>query len=331
MMSIEQQRYRDQYSFKAGLLNICDLVGLVRQVDTRSGVAWLQQSNNMNHNIPIRLRQGDRFPIWFQEGASAKVRARILPGLEGTERTCVVQPIGFDFPNVIDLPPQRAWEMQIRAGVPTDGVKPTEFGPASQQERFEAGGSSNMVSIAGYLAGMLVEPPGAPRPDGGRNDGLLVLGIRQTANPDDIIPVRLYGAKVKTVAKALTIGCPLLVMGRVEVRLKNVGDKDETTGIIPVQRYPFVRTSMLRNAQPKIHIIVDTPAWAVELQQQAAMNQRATKSVQEALDDGAPVVVQPEGGSSRTTAAAASFMVDPSVMAAIQAGESHNRSNPAGS
>lgn len=319
MMSIEQQRYREQYAFKAGLVNICDLVGMARKVDNRAGVAWMQQGNNMNHMIPIRLRHGDRFPTWFKDGALAKIRARIMPGLEGTERTCVIQPIGFDFPNVIDLPPQKAWEMQVRDGVPTDGTKPEKFGPSSAQEKFETGGSSNSVTLAGYLAGMLVEPPGVARPDGGRNDGLLVLGIRQTANPDDIIPVRLYGPKVKTVAKNLTIGCPLLVIGRVEVRLKNTGEKDEATGIIPVSRYPFVRTSTLRNAQPKVHILVDTPAWALELQQ---ANNKSTARAQESREDGSTAAANSQVGGGMN---AADFMIDPSVLASMQGVEPTSR------
>lgn len=318
MMSIEQQRYREQYAFKAGLINICDLVGLARNVDARTGVAWMQQSNNMNHMIPIRLKHGDRFPSWFKDGAQAKIRARIMPGLEGTERTCVIQPIGFDFPNVIDLPPQKAWEMQIREGVPTDGTKPSEFGPATAQEKFEAGGTSNDVWLAGYLAGMVLEPPGAIRPDGGRNDGLLVLGIRQTANPDDIIPVRLYGPKVKAVAKNLTIGCPLLVKGRVEVRLKNVGEKDEVTGIIPVQRFPFIRTAMLRNPQPKVHILVGTPAWALELQQAHA---KSTARAADARGSDAGAPTEAAGGRLDPS----DFVVDQSVLASIQGGEPASR------
>jgi hypothetical protein len=294
------------------MLNICDIVGVVRD---KSDLGLHVQFDNVKaHNIPVSMRPRDRYPKWLKNGVNVKVRGRLLAALEDTERVVRVEALGLDHPSTVELPPLENYNRMLREGQEANDPERVSklYGPSKREDRFRTGGSFNNAEIAGFLVAMVLERPGAPRADGGRNDGLLTLGIRQTNDVDDILPVRIYSPRVVAIAESLSLGAPLYVKGRVEVRLKNVGEPDPETGNHRTAKYPFVRTNILRGALPGEHIKIDTPGWALDLQQEEADRRtlRARRRMREETDDGAITEVASESAPPL----AASGLVDPSLL-----------------
>ena len=316
MLTVEQQRFRDQYSFRGGMMNICDIVGVVRD-KTEAGF-HVQFDNAKAHNIPVTLRPHDRYPKWLKDGVNIKVRGRIMPAVEGTERVARIEALGFDHPSTVELPPLENFNRMLREGQESnDGERASKlYGPSKREDRFRSGGSFNNAEIAGFLVAMVLERPGAPRADGGRNDGLLILGVRQTNDDNDILPVRIYSPRVAAIADSLSLGVPLYVKGRIEVRIKNVGEPNPETGIYDTARYPFVRTNVLRGAIPGEHIKIDTPAWALNLQKEEEESRtvRARRRMRESSEDSAVTEV----ASESATPLAATGMVDPSLLSKLR-------------
>ena len=287
MLSSDRQRDRDAYTYKGGMLNIADIVGRLREVDGRRGL--LQFDNVADHSVPFELRSRESWPQIARLGSMIKLRARILPDLEGAERIIRVEALGIDTPSVIDLPARDVFMAPVRPGQNVDPLPAKAFRPAASSDRFRPRGSRNNAEIAGFLVGMKLERPGAPKPDGGRNDGLLILGIRQSSDPGAILPVRIYGPRCVPMAAALRMGDPLYVQGKLEVRLKNIGEPDPETGIYQTSKHPFIRAAQLAGAQPGVHMKIDTPEWALALQAEAEgqVVSRQTRDAREAMAAGA--------------------------------------------
>ncbi len=328
MLSSDRQRDRDAYTYKGGMLNIADIVGRLRDVDGRTGL--LQFDNIVDHSVPFTLRSRESWPKIAKLGSMIKLRGRILPELEGTERIIRVEALGIDTPSVIDLPARDVFQAPVRQGQNVDPLPAKAFRPSQSADRFRPKGSRNSAEIAGFLVGMKLQRPGLPKADGGRNDGLLILGIRQSADPNAILPVRVYGPRCVAMAAALRMGDPLYISGKIEVRLKNIGDADPETGVFQTAKFPFVRAAQLSGAQPGVHMKIDTPDWAAELQQEAESQHvtRQTRNAREAMADGADeatVVTELAPSSSLEPDAPA---IDPGVLSALRGAPQLNAANP---
>jgi hypothetical protein len=286
VLSSDRQRDRDAYTYKGGMLNIADVVGRLRDVDGQHGL--LQFDNVVDHSIPFSLRPRENWPKIAKRGSMIKLRGRVLPDLDGTERILRVEALGIDTPSVIDLPARDVFLAPVRPGQNIDPLPAKAFRPSQSADRFRPKGSRNSVELAGFLVGMKLQRPGAPKPDGGRNDGLLILGIRQSADPEAILPVRVYGPRCVAMAAALRMGDPLYVSGKIEVRLKNVGEPDPETNVYKTAKYPFIRAAQLAGAQPGVHLKIETPDWAAQLQEEAESQAgaRQAKVAREAIADG---------------------------------------------
>jgi hypothetical protein len=286
VLSSDRQRDRDAYTYKGGMLNIADVVGRLRDVDGQHGL--LQFDNVVDHSIPFSLRPRENWPKIAKRGSMIKLRGRVLPDLDGTERILRVEALGIDTPSVIDLPARDVFLAPVRPGQNIDPLPAKAFRPSQSADRFRPKGSRNSVELAGFLVGMKLQRPGAPKPDGGRNDGLLILGIRQSADPDAILPVRVYGPRCVAMAAALRMGDPLYIAGKIEVRLKNVGEPDPETKVYQTAKYPFIRAAQLAGAQPGVHLKIETPDWAAQLQEEAESQAgaRQARVAREAMADG---------------------------------------------
>jgi hypothetical protein len=320
VLSSDRQRDRDAYTFKGGMLNIADVVGRLRDVDGQHGL--LQFDNVVDHSIPFSLRPRENWPKIAKRGSMIKLRGRVLPDLDGTERILRVEALGIDTPSVIDLPALDVFQAPVRTGQNIDPLPAKAFRPAQTADRFRPKGSRNSAELAGFLVGMKLQRPGAPKPDGGRNDGLLILGIRQSSDPNAILPVRVYGPRSVAMAAALRMGDPLYIAGKIEVRLKNIGEPDPQTGVYTTAKFPFIRAAQLAGAQPGVHLKIETPDWAAQLQEEAQSEAgvRQAAAAREAISDGhaeASVVSEsaPEGILDDAAPA-----IDPGVLNALRAG-----------
>lgn len=268
MLSVEQRKFDQLYAYRAGMANVAFVAGVARFVKAREG--YIQQSNNLNQMIHFLMEEGDTIPHWVRDGVNVKVVARMQGARNGDEPVVTLKALAFEPPSIYDMPPRQAWERDVREGVPTDEVKPSEFRPEDQgeEERPTMGGlrvsdTGNMVRVAGFVSSFFVEPAGVPKAEGGVTQGCLVLTLRQTNNKDDLIPVRCYGPKAESLARRLEVGVPLLVKGKVRVRLKNTGEPAGEGGILPVHKYPYVHVSNLGVANRSD--IREEPAWAKEM------------------------------------------------------------------
>lgn len=318
MLSSDRQRDRDTYTYKGGMLNIADVVGRLRDVDGQHGL--LQFDNVVDHSIPFSLRPRENWPKIAKRGSMIKLRGRVLPDLDGTERILRVEALGIDTPSVIDLPARDVFLAPVRPGQNIDPLPAKAFRPSQAADRFRPKGSRNSVELAGFLVGMKLQRPGAPKADGGRNDGLLILGIRQSADPNAILPVRVYGPRCVAMAAALRMGDPLYVAGKIEVRLKNIGEPDPETGVYKTAKYPFIRAAQLAGAQPGVHLKIETPDWAAQLQEEAESEAaaRQAKVAREAIADGhteASVVSESTPAGALDDSAPA---IDPGVLSALR-------------
>lgn len=318
MLSSDRQRDRDAYTYKGGMLNIADIVGRLRDVDGKSGL--LQFDNVVDHSVPFTLRSRENWPKIAKLGSMIKLRGRILPDLEGTERIIRVEALGIDTPSVIDLPARDVFLAPVRPGQNVDPLPAKAFRPSASNDRFRPKGSRNSAELAGFLVGMKLQRPGQPKPDGGRNDGLLILGIRQAADPNSILPVRVYGPRCVAMAGALRMGDPLYISGKIEVRLKNIGEPDPETEVYQTAKFPFIRAAHLSGAQPGVHMKIDTPAWALALQEEAEGQHVAhqARNAREAIADGAGEATVLSESTPATALGGDEPGIDPSVLSALR-------------
>jgi hypothetical protein len=139
------------------------------------------------------------------------------------------------------------------------------------------GAGQNYVSIAGFVDSKALVPATEHR----QEYGLIML--RQQRNPDENIPVRLRGSKMRVFLDRVKEGQPILVEG--VLRRKVIPDDN---GQI-VSSHTYVETRALRGAQFGTDITA-TPDWWMEirerlLQKTAARKTAAINKVQQSSDD----------------------------------------------
>ncbi len=259
MLSFKQTEQEYRYRYRSGMLNVAWIAGVARNLTARGG--FIQRSNNLNQMIPFELDEGNTMRPWIKEGCNLKVLARLHGGRDDGEPIVVLRALDLSAPDILDMPPREAYERVVRPGIPTDAVRPTEYGPAPTS----TGGlvvtdKGNMAWVAGYVANFFVER--VTQEDGGPGRGCLVVGMRQTADPDDILPVRCYNARPEELANHLNVRDPVKMIGRMEVRLKNTGQTDESGNLVTRKRL-YMRVSMIKvvNADD----IRDRPTWVDEI------------------------------------------------------------------
>lgn len=259
MLSREQLRYDQLYAYRAGMLNNAWIAGVARHIKEREG--FIQQTNNLNQMIHFTLEEGDVMPSWVKNGTAVKINARLHSGRVGTEPVVSLRAIAFERPSIIDMPAREWFDFQNKAGVPTDDTRPDELPELSTKlEGFKVADTGNMVRVAGFVSGFILEPAGMPQADGSVSNGCVIVSLRQTKDSQDVIPIRCYGGKAQPIARRLEIGFPIYVEGKLRVRVKETGEPAGADGIIPVKKYLYVHTNMLSIAA-KTQIQME-PEWA---------------------------------------------------------------------
>jgi hypothetical protein len=191
-----------------------------------------------------------------------RLTGAILKGKEGDDlkeqhRVVVVKVLSFEQPSILEMPAEECWQMSVAKGAPEAPVMPKGFGlPHSK--------SSNTVQIAGYVSGVMFRKAGVPGADGKRKGGCLQLLIRQTKNPEEAVPVRIYGEKItKEYERTVQLGMPVkITQGDLRVDVKETGG-DEVDGIAEVSKMPYIRSNGLFVATRDD--IKSQPDWAIQL------------------------------------------------------------------
>lgn len=247
--------------------NVCFISGLAREIGTRSG--YVLQTRNDNLKIPFVVDGNGTIPSWVREGEPVKIVGRltgaVLKAKNGDElkeqhRVAVVKVLSFERPTILEMPAQECWEMSVARGAPTAPVTAKSYGlPHSK--------SSNTVQVAGFVSGVIFRKAGVPDAEGRRKGACLLVLIRQTKNPDEAIPVRVYGDKVtKEYERTLRLGTPVVItQGDLRVDVKETGG-GEVEGVAEVSKMPYIRSYGLHVAT-RDHI-QHQPDWAVQLAKQ---------------------------------------------------------------
>ena len=268
MLSRDQKAYVDTFQYYNGMINVSWLAGYLRRGEEERSFS-IQQTNNLNHALPVALRQGDVLPGRFKDLSRLKVTCRVTGRkLENGERVAVLEVLGLDVPTVLDMPPTDQWNYMLPEGVPGSDFKPSEGGTVFSK-------NSNVVKIAGYVCGVAVEPAGSINEKGNVSSGCLKLLIAQKGDFDNAIPVRIYGKLAEAQADRLRLGMPILIDdGEFRIRVKETGEAAGEDGVKPVAKYPYVQAKVVKLANRDV-MMGDTPQWAVDLANIGRANRRA--------------------------------------------------------
>lgn len=239
MLSAEQVKSQSQYKYRAGMVNVVYVAGLLRH--PRKNEGYIQQTNNLNQMIHFRCEPGVSIPRDYIEGQPIKIIARMHSHYVNGRSTIALEVKRFEQPSIQDMPPRKAWEHSLRQGVPTDSVTPQAF----REERLDGWrveDAGNMAELAGFVAAYTWDAP----KEGG--NGCLTILIRQVKDEKDLLPVRCYTKESKSLYQKLAVGMPLFFKGRISVDIKNTGEPAGEGGVLPTHKYQYLRVNTLQVA-----------------------------------------------------------------------------------
>ncbi len=282
MLSKEQSRIESMYAYRAGMLNNAWIAGIARSVTRHE--AFIQQTNNKNTMIHFTVDAPDLIPSWVKDGSPIKINARLHGERIDNEPVVRLQALAFDRPSIIDMPAREWWDFQAKEGVPLDDIVPEGLPDLASKmggksEGFQINDTGNMVRVAGFVSGFVLEPPGVLRPDGTVSSGCVVLSLRQVKDINDVIPIRVYGSKAAVLTRRLVIGMPVSIAGKIRVRIKETGAPAGPDGILPVRKCLYVHTNMISIAdKSQIH---SEPDWAKEMVKEQRSKRQAARDAQD--------------------------------------------------
>lgn len=293
MLSLDARTNQKAYSYVAGMLNVAYLVGFARNIESKRTGFLLQQTNNLNHALPITLAPNTKLPHNLMEGEPVKVIAHVYgKRLESGERTCVIDAISFERPTILEIPPSMAWSQFLPEGAPQDAFNPFREGIVAEpsegdlesvneveRERVRLGKNANLMYCAGFVDNYMF---GVDKEGKIQRDCLIML-LRQHAEHDKCIPIRHYGKYAAPYKRAMAeerksvaqVGFPLLVEGQLRVRVKPLEDAKDGV-ITPVEKTIYVHCPHPQVATRKE--IVLRPQWMTELFERAIKAKQADAS-----------------------------------------------------
>ena len=289
MLSMDAKRYVDAYQYRNGMLNVGWVAGYTHLPSnpqlpaphTPVRMLHVMQTNNLNHSLPIHIREKDKLPARFAKpNVEIKVIARILgKKLENGRRIAVLEGIDFDTPTILDMPPEENWHFKVPTDAPEAEFKPSKTGLSLSRR-------SNVVKIAGYVSGIQFTAPGTIKENGNTSNGRLEILISQESNLDSAIPIRIDGKFAESVSKIVKLGMPLLFNDAMfMVNVDKTGEPAGEDGISPVKVYPYIEARLPKIATHE-DIHGEPPAWAKALAEMS----RARKAPAPAPAPAAPKV-----------------------------------------
>lgn len=249
MLSVEQRSNRAAYKFRNGMINLGSMIGFVTDVNPRGGM--LAQTQNANMSIPFEMGPHDRMPRNIKKGSIVKLVGRMEGRThENGESTMVFRVLFFDNPRVLEMPPEETWfKTKVTEAAAVD-VTPKQHQFAIRFDHEDS--KFNSMSLWGHIAAMRVRRPGVVQGDGKGQSGCIYLKLQQSADPKDVIPVRLYGSAVNSYLQKLRIGMRVKV-DRAQLRadVKPKGEKPTDGSPQAVDIYYFVKAKELLPVLPQ--------------------------------------------------------------------------------
>lgn len=248
-MLSQDDRYSDAYKFYQGFKNIAYVTGVIRKIGKDE--FFIQQTNNENMMLPIKITPETKLPKWAVEEEPAKVTCRIIGRMrEDGTRTVVLSLLDIEHATILDMPPEESWLTRMPEGLQESAIKPKIFGS-------KLADSSNKAEIAGFVQAAFIEKGAF---DSSKRK--LVILLQQTADPDRAIICRYDGKFIEKAKSVLTPGTPIFITGKYRVKVKFIGEQDEN-GHQQVEAIPYILTDIPNIATKQT--IKKIPEWAYEL------------------------------------------------------------------
>lgn len=276
MLSVEQRSNRNAYKFRNGMTNVGSIIGFVTEVHARGGM--LAQTQNANLSLPFELGQHDRMPRQIKPGSITKLVGRMeAREHENGESSLVFRVLYFDTPRVIEMPAEEAWFKNKPAEAPGVDVAPKQSQFAIRFDHEDS--KFNTMHVWGHIAAMRVRRPGVVQGDGTQAAGCIYLKLQQSADPKDVIPVRIYGNMVNSYLAKLKIGMRVKVeRGHFRADVKPRGEKPEDGSKQPVDIYYYVKARELLPVLPQDfpdgQFPTNPPDWVIALKESNEASRR---------------------------------------------------------
>lgn len=246
--------------------------------------SWIQEGRPLKVVCRIIPRMVQR--IYYNEDAVSAANEEHPPATDQVLNQ-TLRVLFFEKPSVFDMDPRKAWRKTLRVGVPeapvpapeATGVQGSEDRPAtaagegdppptqvSEKTLSPSIGrvfdNGNDVKIAGFVQKAIVEKKTGKDSDGKSN--CLVLLVRQTEDPSDILYVRCFTPQVEAVKNKIKPGTPLSIQGKLRVHLKNTG-RVNSAGHHVVSAIQYVHCVLNGLGIPDDGDIAFEPTWTKEL------------------------------------------------------------------
>ncbi len=259
MRSRFDQSSEAAYAYYGGMLNAGYVTGFARKKE--AGKFVVQQTNDSKIALPVYVEgKGVSLP---KDTDPVKVIGRFIGSkTESGHRIVNFRAITLDRPSIRELPNRLAWEKPL-PNPETDSFKPF-FDPHDDEEVgsiFAKGEKRNgrpcvnVARLAGFVESFAYKPQSSP----GKRDDCLLVALRQTENPDECIPIRIYGRFADGLRKTLQIALPIMLEGFYRVKRENHGTAEAPVWVF----IPYIHCSNIKVATPDD--IKVRPAWWQEM------------------------------------------------------------------
>jgi hypothetical protein len=211
------------YAYYGGMLNAGYITGFTRKGAERT--FYVQQINDKKVALPVEVQEKN-IPL-PKDTMPVKVVGRFIgTRLESGERTLHFRALTLDRPSIRELPNRLAWEKPNVNGEEGDKFEPF-FDPQDNDEvssPFYKGEKRNgrpCLNVA-RVAGFVESYAFVAGKEHQKND-CLYIALRQTSNPDESLPIRVYGRFTESLKQKLQIALPIFIEGFYRVKMENKG------------------------------------------------------------------------------------------------------------
>lgn len=247
------------YKYVNSMLNVAYITGFVRRPEGRTFlIQQKNESTNLDHAIPVLVGDDIKVPREFTPiTVTCHVYGRKEPG--GFLRTAELRVIDMRTPSTRSMPLWLAWNASMPDGVAKDGFNPFKVGGSLKPEytgepdpendplrqileatrgRLDTrlGENANVVMVAGVIEGVTYIRPTE------HQAGYIAALIRQHADPDQCIPVRIYSDKPKAHLSSVVVGAPVKILGQARVKLLHADPEKPGDPPVVVGRQLYIRS-----------------------------------------------------------------------------------------
>ncbi len=286
MLATQPQRNRAAHAYVGGMLNIGYATGFARRV-TAEGFL-IQQTNNIEHAVPVFLAEGVRPPREFAPvTAVCHIRGTVdSDGEPVVTRNARLEAIDVMTPSTRSMPTLVAWALPLPPGAQEDAFRP--FGESGRYKENIEGELVETAAAEKVIADMLAATNGILDTSLGENANTMMLAgiveaaaivkatnnqraylgiaLRQHKDSAKCIPIELHAGKLEAHLKSISVGRPISVLGQARVRLIMSED-----GKTVVNRRVYIRCHELKVATFGDDI-KQMPDWLYEMRDKLLAN-----------------------------------------------------------